>query len=70
MKFFDMFAGIGGFHLGLSRNGHECIGYSEIDKYADAIYQYNLGGKNYGDARKLIPGKLPDFDILTAGFPC
>ena len=38
MKYFSMFSGIGGFELGISNKG-ECIGYSEIDKYAIQIYQ-------------------------------
>ncbi|HFR3441012.1 TPA: DNA cytosine methyltransferase, partial [Streptococcus suis] len=27
MKFLDLFAGIGGFRLGMERAGHECIGF-------------------------------------------
>ncbi|EAE2436866.1 TPA: DNA cytosine methyltransferase, partial [Listeria innocua] len=27
MKFLDLFAGIGGFRLGMERAGHECVGY-------------------------------------------
>ena len=35
IKFFDMFAGIGGFRSGLEAiGGFECVGYCEIDKYA------------------------------------
>ena len=34
MKFFDLFAGIGGFRVGLESHGHECVGSCEIDKYA------------------------------------
>lgn len=47
-----------------------CIGYSEIDKYADQIYQKHFGGKNYGDATKINARELPDFDLLVGGFPC
>lgn len=48
-----------------------CVGYSEIDKYADAIYQYNFkGSKNYGDITKINGYELPDFDLLVGGFPC
>lgn len=48
-----------------------CIGYSEIDKYADATYQQHFGGhRNYGDATKINAGELPDFDLLVGGFPC
>ncbi|HHQ0236209.1 TPA: DNA cytosine methyltransferase, partial [Listeria innocua] len=27
MKFLDLFAGIGGFRLGMEHAGHECVGY-------------------------------------------
>ena len=39
MKFLDLFAGIGGFRLGMESAGHECIGFCEIDKYARASYK-------------------------------
>ena len=40
IKFFDMFAGIGGFRSGLeSIGGFECVGYCEIDKYAKQAYE-------------------------------
>ena len=71
MKFFDLFAGIGGFRLGLEANGHKCIGSCEIDKYARKIYAKNFGSEpEYKDARDINTTELPDFDILSAGFPC
>ena len=72
MKYFSMFAGIGGFDLAFNRLGHECIGYSEIDKYAIQVYRkrFGLEVKNYGDATKINGDDLPDFDILCGGFPC
>ncbi len=49
----------------------ECVGYSEIDKYAIATYQSHFGGhRNYGDATKINARELPDFDLLVGGFPC
>lgn len=39
MKFLDLFAGIGGFRLGLTNQGHECIGFCEIDKFARKSYK-------------------------------
>ena len=48
-----------------------CVGYSEIDRWADAIYRYHFPDhQNYGDATKIVPHELPDFDFLVAGFPC
>jgi len=69
MKFFSMFSGVGGFELGLSQ--HECVGVSEIDKYASELLGTKFPGvKNYGDATKIRPEELPDFDLLCGGFPC
>ena len=68
-----MFSGIGGFELGIKQAmpNAVCIGNSEINKYADMVYKYNFkGSKNYGNARDVISEQLPDFDILTGGFPC
>lgn len=38
MKFIDLFAGIGGFRLGMEMAGHECVGHVEIDKFANYSY--------------------------------
>ena len=71
IKFFDMFAGIGGFRSGLEAiGGFECIGYFEIDKYAKQAYEamYDTRGELYfDDARKIVPEQLPDFDRLLDG---
>ena len=74
IRFFDMFAGIGGFRSGLEAiGGFECVGYCEIDKYAKQAYEamYDTGGELYfDDARKINPKELPDIDLITGGFPC
>lgn len=75
IRFFDMFAGIGGFRSGLeSVGGFECVGHCEIDKYANqaynAIYEPKKGEKYFEDARTIQPKDLPDFDLICAGFPC
>ena len=46
MKFLDLFAGIGGFRLGLESQGHECLGFCEIDKFARKSYKaiFETGG--------------------------
>lgn len=49
----------------------ECVGYSEIDKYAIKVYEKHFGGhKNYGNATEINARELPDFDLLVGGFPC
>src|SRR3990167_4632972 len=96
MKYFDMFAGIGGFSLGINsaygirQNKTEsrdragiksgtsqlsgcpfCVGFSEINKYAIQVYQNHFPThKNYGDCTTINTAELPDFDLLTFGFPC
>jgi len=48
-----------------------CVGYSEIDKYAQQIYQSHFPThKNYGDITSIVAEDLPDFDLLVGGFPC
>lgn len=72
LKFVDLFAGIGGFHVALSRLGHECVFASEIDEELRHHYQYNfpsMKGKVFGDIRA-AKSSIPDHDILCAGFPC
>ena len=74
IRFFDMFAGIGGFRSGLEvAGGFECIGHCEIDKYANQAYNaiYEPKGELYfEDARTIDPNELPDLDLICAGFPC
>ena len=75
IKYFDMFAGIGGFRAGLTRaGGFRCVGHCEIDKYADASYRaiHDIGKEEiyYPDATQIDPGTLPDFDLICGGFPC
>ena len=73
IKIFEMFSGYGGasFALKLAQIPHECVGFSEIDKDAIFCYKNNFPEvPNLGDCKKIEPAKLPDFDLLTAGFPC
>lgn len=73
IKYFSMFSGIGGFELGIKQAipDAKCIGFSEIDKWAISIYKKHFKDhKNYGDATKINPKEIPDFDLLVGGFPC
>ncbi len=70
MKFIDLFAGLGGFHLALTNLGHECVFACEIDKQLINLYEKNFGIKPEGDIRQVLIEKIPDHDILCAGFPC
>ena len=74
IRFFDMFAGIGGFRSGLAAvEGFECVGHCEIDKYANQAYNamYEPKGEVYfQDARTIDPDEMPDIDLICGGFPC
>ena len=72
MKFVDLFAGLGGFHLALASLGHECVFVSEADLELQVLY-----ARNFPSAKKLVRGDIrqwkdavPAHDILCAGFPC
>ena len=76
MKFLDLFAGIGGFRLGMESAGHECIGFCEIDKFARESYKaiYNTKGEiELHDitavSDEFVRG-IGSVDIICGGFPC
>lgn len=71
MKFIELFAGIGGFRLGLEQAGHECVWANEILEKPRRIYAKNFGHKPDGrDIRTVQPDELPDAELLCGGFPC
>ena len=71
LKFIDLCAGVGAGRLGLEANGLECVGYSEIDRDAEATYKTLYGNElAFGDLTKIEPQMLPNFDLLISGFPC
>jgi len=69
-KFIDLFAGLGGFHVALKGLGGECVFASEINDELRGAYLANHGIYPDGDITMVDPYKIPDHDILTAGFPC
>lgn len=70
LRFIDLFAGLGGFHLALSSLGHTCVFASELDPALSEIYEINHGIKPHGDIREVKLKDIPSHDILCAGFPC
>ena len=76
MKFLDLFAGIGGFRLGMESAGHECIGFCEIDKFARASYKaiHNTEGEiELHDITAVTDEEvraIGHVDIICGGFPC
>ena len=71
MKFIDLFAGLGGFHLALRDLGHQCVFACEIDPQLNALYKRNFEMPVALDIRDVdVEKDIPDHDILCAGFPC
>lgn len=70
LRFIDLFAGLGGFHLALKELGHECVFASEISEELADLYELNHGLRPSGDIRNIAIDAIPEHDILCAGFPC
>ena len=83
ITFIDLFAGIGGFHLAFHNLGAKCVFVSEWDKPARETYKKNfekiepelfapetINHTFTGDITTVLPKSIPDFDIITGGFPC
>jgi DNA (cytosine-5)-methyltransferase 1 len=49
-----------------------CVWANDWDKYACQIYRKHYGDKELveGDIRTIDANTIPDFELLTAGFPC
>ena len=70
MRYFSSFTGAGGFDLAVPE-GWECVGFSEIDKYANMVLRQRFPYvKNYGDVNAIKWEEIPDFEILFGGTPC
>ena len=72
LKFFDCFAGIGGFHLAIDQLGIEtsCIGACEYKDDLIELYDENFGIRPYKDILDLDIQSIEDHDLLCGGFPC
>lgn len=76
MKFLDLFAGIGGFRLGMESAGHECIGFCEIDKFARASYKAIHDTRGEIELHDITAvsdesiRRIGRVDIICGGFPC
>jgi DNA (cytosine-5)-methyltransferase 1 len=71
MRFVELFAGIGGFRLGLEQAGHKCVWANEILEKPRKIYARNFGHQpDPRDIRTIQPSEIPDAELLCGGFPC
>nr|DAN39674.1 MAG TPA: Cytosine specific methyltransferase [Caudoviricetes sp.] len=76
MKFLDLFAGIGGFRLGMEAAGHECVGFCEIDKFARESYKAIHDTKGEIELHDITAVSddtvrgIGHVDVICGGFPC
>lgn len=71
MRYVDLFCGLGAFHQAFDRHGgFECVMACDIDEGVRKIYHENYGIVPLGDINEIADDQIPEFDVLTAGFPC
>ena len=72
MRFGSLFAGIGGFDLGLERSGMQCGWQVEIDPYATKILEKHWPNvPRWADVRTFPPPEGDwEVDVICGGFPC
>jgi DNA (cytosine-5)-methyltransferase 1 len=73
-RFVDLFAGIGGFRIGMTVLGGECVFTCERDSFCQRTYRTWFGEEHIwsdiNDPNLNIARDIPDHDVLCAGFPC
>lgn len=84
IKHLELFSGIGGFRKAIDLIGFdydipvECVGFSERDEFALRTYKANFDTNNelqlgdieiFTECNERIKS-IPDFNLLTGGFPC
>ena len=69
-RFIDLFCGIGGFHQAMAQLGGECVYACDIDEDCRKTYEANYGIMPGRDITTLDAARLPQYDVLCAGFPC
>ena len=72
IKFIELFAGVGGFHLAFKhRDEFKCVYANDNNKFTKITYDNNFTNKlTIADIRTVNSNDIPNHDVLTAGFPC
>lgn len=78
IKVAELFAGVGGFRLGLEKTkGYEVVWSNQWEpstkiQHASIVYEANFGSENHSnkDIAKVPVSEIPDHDLLVGGFPC
>lgn len=78
IKVVELFAGVGGFRLGLEKNNNYEIVWSNQwepstkKQHASLVYESRFGNENHSnqDIASVDIGEIPDHELLVGGFPC
>lgn len=78
MKFIDLFAGIGGIKIAFENSGFQCVFSNDFDKNCKTTFDLNFVPEFFSNKKAMVleditqikSSDIPDFDILTGGFPC
>jgi len=78
LKVVELFAGVGGFRVGLEKSeGFEIVWSNQWEpstktQHASLVYEKVFGKDNHSnkDIEKVLVKDIPDCDVLVGGFPC
>lgn len=80
MKVAELFAGVGGFRLGLEKSNYEIVWSNQWEpstkmQHASKVYEARFGKENHSneDINEVVTRnveEIPDHDLLVGGFPC
>ena len=73
----ELFAGVGGFRLGLEKNDFQIVWSNQWEpstkkQHASLVYEAKFGKQNHSNQNieDVSTSKIPDHDLLVGGFPC
>ncbi len=78
LRVIELFAGVGGFRLGLEQTGNYEVVWSNQwepstkTQHASMVYETRFGRENHSntDISEVPTSAIPDADVLVGGFPC
>ena len=77
MRTLELFAGVGGFRLGLEKTGHTVVWSNQWEpgtskQWASKVYETRFGcdGHSNEDIAEVRTEDIPNADLLVGGFPC